>query len=132
MDLPLRMQGGTTLVGLYLNELVTRLCPRDDPHPGIYAAYRQTLTRLVAGEPAGWTLRRFERDLLAELGYALALDVRADSGEALIPRPGTATSPKMDYGPRPPSFRRPCWGPICWPWPKTVRPMPMASCACAA
>ena len=84
-DRPLRMQGGTILVGLYLNELVTRLCPRDDPHPGIYATYRQTLVRLVAGEPAGWTLRRFERDLLAELGYALALDVSADSGERLDP-----------------------------------------------
>ncbi len=85
MDRPLRLQGDTVLVGLYLNELVTRLCPRDDPQPGLFTAYRQTLGRLAAGEAPGWTLRRFERDLLAELGYALQLDSQADSGEPLDP-----------------------------------------------
>lgn len=85
VDAPLRLRGDSTLVGLYLNELVTRLCPRDDPQPGLFEAYRQTLQRLAGGEPAGWTLRRFERDLLAALGYALQLEGLAGSGEALDP-----------------------------------------------
>ncbi|MHC1479890.1 DNA repair protein RecO [Frateuria aurantia] len=85
LDRPVRIQGDIALVGLYLNELVIRLCPRDDPQPGLFGAYRQTLHRLAAAEPAGWTLRRFERDLLAELGYALQLECRADDGEPLDP-----------------------------------------------
>jgi DNA repair protein RecO (recombination protein O) len=80
---PLRLSGDAGMAGLYVNELVVRLTERQDPHPALYAAYAQTLSRLAVGESLGWHLRRFERDLLAELGYALQLDGDADSGEAL-------------------------------------------------
>lgn len=72
------LQGDALLCALYLNELVLRLVPRADPHPALFAAYLETLASLAQGEVLAWTLRRFERDLLAQLGYGLVLDTRAD------------------------------------------------------
>jgi DNA repair protein RecO (recombination protein O) len=81
--LPLRLSGDAGLAGLYINELVVRLTERQDSHSSLYMAYAQTLSRLAAGKSLGWQLRRFERDLLAALGYALQLEGDADSGEPL-------------------------------------------------
>jgi DNA repair protein RecO (recombination protein O) len=82
---PLRLTGDAALAGLYINELVVRLTERQDPHSTLYATYAQTLDRLSTGESLSWQLRRFERDLLASLGYAMQLDDEADSGEPLRP-----------------------------------------------
>ncbi len=84
--LPLRLSGNAGLAGLYLNELVVRLTGRQDPHPALFEAYAQTLPRLAAAESPGWQLRRFERDLLAAIGYALQLEFDADGGEPLDPQ----------------------------------------------
>jgi DNA repair protein RecO (recombination protein O) len=73
------------LAGLYLNELMVRLTARDDPLPVLYEAYARTVGRLSAGEPTAWTLRRFERDLLQAIGYALPLQHEVQSGAALDP-----------------------------------------------
>jgi DNA repair protein RecO (recombination protein O) len=81
---PWRLLGDAGLAGLYINELVVRLTERQDPHPELYAAYAQTLVRMAHEPPLAWQLRRFERDLLAALGYALQLDEDADSGESLL------------------------------------------------
>jgi DNA repair protein RecO (recombination protein O) len=81
---PLRLVGDQGLAGLYINELVVRLTERQDPHAELYAAYAQTLERMVHEQPLAWQLRRFERDLLATLGYALQLEEDADSGEPLL------------------------------------------------
>lgn len=80
---PLRLTGDAGLAGLYINELVVRLTERQDPHPSLYAAYAQTLVRMAGEQPLAWQLRRFERDLLGALGYALQLDDEADSGESI-------------------------------------------------
>ncbi len=84
---------------MYLAELVLRLTARGDPHPAIFAAYAQCLQRLAANEHEAWTLRRFERDLFAELGYALVLDTEADHATALDPDAEYAYHP--DSGPLP-------------------------------
>jgi len=83
---PLRLTGDIALSGLYLNELVVRMTGRQDPHPPLFEAYARTLTRLADGEPAGWTLRRFERDLLEAIGYGLQLHHEAESGGPLDPQ----------------------------------------------
>jgi DNA repair protein RecO (recombination protein O) len=80
---PWRLAGDAGLAGLYVNELVVRLTERQDPHPELYAAYAQTLARMARESSLAWQLRRFERDLLASLGYALQLDGDADSHEPL-------------------------------------------------
>jgi DNA repair protein RecO (recombination protein O) len=79
----LPVAGEALLCALYLNELIVRLVPRNDPHADIFAAYLDTLARLAQGHPPAWTLRRFERDLLRQLGYGLLLDTQADTGEAI-------------------------------------------------
>ncbi len=82
MPLP---SGSALLCGFYLNELLLKLLPREDPHPRLYAAYRDALGELAAGAVQAPVLRRFELALMAELGYALQLTADADTGEAIDP-----------------------------------------------
>ncbi|WP_395681153.1 DNA repair protein RecO [Dokdonella sp.] len=86
---PFALSGEALLSAIYLNELVLRLSGRGDPHPAAFGAYADCLARLATGTGIGWTLRRFERDLLADLGYALLLD-RCATGDAI--------EPHADYG----------------------------------
>lgn len=81
----IRLTGDAGMAGLYLNELVVRLTGRQDPNPELFGHYERTLARMADGEPLGWTLRRFERDMMDALGYALQLDVDASSGDAIDP-----------------------------------------------
>jgi DNA repair protein RecO (recombination protein O) len=69
---PLAGQG--LMCGFYLNELVLRLLPRDDPHERLFDAYAESLQQLARAEPYPAVLRGFEKRLLAELGYAPLLD----------------------------------------------------------
>jgi len=62
--------GGPGLMSAwYMNELLLRLLPREDGHPGLFDAYAHALARLAAGERAAGALRRFEWTLLRETGY---------------------------------------------------------------
>ncbi|MGH8042735.1 MAG: DNA repair protein RecO [Rudaea sp.] len=79
----LPLSGEALLCALYLNELVVRLAPRHDPHPALFTDYLEALTRLAHGAAPAWSLRRFERDLLAHIGYGLLLDVEAETGTPL-------------------------------------------------
>ncbi len=85
VGVPLQVNRDAALAGLYLNELVVRLTGRDDPYPQLFDAYAQTLRRLDRNEPLAWTLRRFERDLLDAIGYALPLQFEAHTGEPVEP-----------------------------------------------
>ncbi|HEX4871235.1 MAG TPA: DNA repair protein RecO [Nevskiaceae bacterium] len=67
---PLPLQGEALFCAWYLNELLLRLLPRQDPHPRLFEAYGEALAALGAG-PLEPPLRRFELDLLDELGYGL-------------------------------------------------------------
>jgi DNA repair protein RecO (recombination protein O) len=69
---PLAGQG--LMCGFYLNELVLRLLPRDDPHERLFDAYAEALGQLSRAEPYPAVLRGFEKRLLAELGYAPLLE----------------------------------------------------------
>ncbi|MDR3393591.1 MAG: DNA repair protein RecO [Parasulfuritortus sp.] len=80
----LRLQGDALMCGFYLNELLLKLLPADDPHERLYDRYAETLATLSAGAVAEPVLRRFELDLLSELGYAQTLSHDAE-GERLQP-----------------------------------------------
>jgi len=71
------------LIGYYLNELLLRLLPREDPHPALFDAYHEMLAHLAAGVVVEGELRRFEYILLRELGYAPTLDKLADGSPVL-------------------------------------------------
>lgn len=81
---PPPLSGRRLFAGLYLNELLYRLLPRWDPHPRLFERYAESLAELAASPRPGWALLRFERDLLAELGYALRLE-RDDRGRPIDP-----------------------------------------------
>ncbi|HEX8963396.1 MAG TPA: DNA repair protein RecO [Rhodocyclaceae bacterium] len=78
--LPL-LTGKCLLLGYYLNELLLKLLPREDAHAVLFDAYGDALTALSRGAAEAAELRRFEKILLRELGYGLALDREAGSGE---------------------------------------------------
>src|SRR5690606_16483248 len=63
------LSGRALMSGWYMNELLLRLLPREDPHPGLYDAYDAALKALAGGGSAASALRRFEWTLLEETGY---------------------------------------------------------------
>ena len=83
------LSGIGLMCGFYINELLLRLLPRDDPHEALFEAYGTALARLAesaarAGAHSS-VLRGFERRMLAELGYAPVLDRDAGNGSAIEP-----------------------------------------------
>jgi DNA repair protein RecO (recombination protein O) len=67
------MVGDALFSGLYLNELIIRVLPAEDPHPALFEHYAATLQALAAGRPIEPLLRSFEWRLLSDLGYGFAL-----------------------------------------------------------
>jgi DNA repair protein RecO (recombination protein O) len=55
----------------YMNELLLRLLPREDPHAVLFDAYDAALAQLAQGSSAAGALRRFEWILLTETGYGV-------------------------------------------------------------
>jgi DNA repair protein RecO (recombination protein O) len=80
-----RLRGEALLCGFYLNELLLRLLPREDPHDALLGRYREALQQLASRGDSGPALRSFERALLKELGYAVALERDSANGSAIDP-----------------------------------------------
>ncbi|MET0755059.1 MAG: DNA repair protein RecO, partial [Pseudoxanthomonas sp.] len=59
LDAAPRLAGEAMLAAFYINELVMRLAPRQDPHGDLYRIYGQMRARLGSGEALAWNLRRF-------------------------------------------------------------------------
>ncbi|HUW38977.1 MAG TPA: DNA repair protein RecO [Rhodocyclaceae bacterium] len=89
--------GAALMLGYYLNELLLKLLPREDAHPALFEAYAASLQALARGEPHESRLRLFEKTLLKELGYGLALERDALSGQPV--RIGTSYRYLAERGP---------------------------------
>ncbi len=74
------LRGLSLICGFYLNELLLKLLPREDPHEQLFEAYAAALAQLPGTTDHAAVLRRFERVLLRELGYGLVLEQEADAG----------------------------------------------------
>ena len=68
-----QLTGLPLICGFYLNELMLKLTARDDPHERLYLDYEAALAALRDGLAPCPVLRRFERRMLADLGYGLLL-----------------------------------------------------------
>jgi DNA repair protein RecO (recombination protein O) len=79
------LRGEALLCGFYLNELLLRLLPREDPHDALFSRYSETLPRLALESGSAPALRSFERALLKELGYAMTLERDSANGSAIDP-----------------------------------------------
>lgn len=76
--------GNALAAGFYLNELLLRLLPREDPHPELFSSYREALLELE-GSRLEEALRLFERELLSALGFGLELELEVLLQEPLQP-----------------------------------------------
>jgi len=65
------LQGEKLYCGFYLNELLLRVLPGNDPQTNIYPAYAQCLGELASSGSHETALRKFELTLLSVLGYGL-------------------------------------------------------------
>ena len=93
------LRGKALYSAFYLNELLIRLLARHDPHPVLFSAYSSSLQVLGQGGDVEAVLRRFEINLLQELGYGLQLDFDVETGEAL--GPDTLYDYHLESGPVP-------------------------------
>lgn len=80
---PRVFRGEALLSAMYVNELLVRLTARNDPHSTLFDRYGGLLDELMDAGSLAWSLRCFERDLLEAIGYALQLDVAADTGQPI-------------------------------------------------
>ncbi len=80
--IPNLLGGEALFSGLYLNELLIRLLPAEDPNPAIFQHYAMTVLGLAEGRAIEPLLRSFEWRLLDELGYGFALDLDSE-GQAI-------------------------------------------------
>ena len=85
----LMLRGHALMCGFYLNELLLRLLPEGDAHETLFDHYTVALADLNETGEVEPILRRFELDLLSELGYAQSLGHLADGG---------AIDPEARYG----------------------------------
>ncbi|MCR4510467.1 DNA repair protein RecO [Pseudomonas sp. GLN_6] len=81
--IPNLLVGEALFSGLYLNELLIRLLPAEDPHPAIFQHYAMTVLALAEGRTLEPLLRSFEWRLLDELGYGFALDLDSE-GQPIV------------------------------------------------
>ena len=65
------LHGKSLMSAWYMNELIMRMLPGEDPHPQLYTAYSNALRQLASGSRATGSLRQFEWTLLQETGYGL-------------------------------------------------------------
>lgn len=77
------LSGMPLLCGFYLNELLLKLLARDDPHEALFDYYHATLSDLAQpeGNHLERILRRFERHLLSEIGYAATFHEEAETAQ---------------------------------------------------
>ncbi len=78
---PIRLSGRALWCGLYANELLLRMLPRDDPEPELFEAYRKLLPSLANRQRQGPALRTFEVALLGILGLLPELGFSTDQGQ---------------------------------------------------
>lgn len=81
-----QLKGLGLICGFYLNELLLKFLAREDPHEDLFVVYHEAVLALANSSQPEATLRRFEKHLLKELGYAISLDREADTGRQVDPQ----------------------------------------------
>ncbi|MEE8056292.1 MAG: DNA repair protein RecO [Pseudomonadales bacterium] len=76
---PLALVGPRLFSAIYVNELLTRLLQHYDNNPELYSLYQCALQGLLQEELIDVVLRRFELQLLDDLGYGIDLTVELDT-----------------------------------------------------
>ncbi|MDP2226398.1 MAG: DNA repair protein RecO [Moraxellaceae bacterium] len=80
----LQLTGTPLFSGFYLNELLSRLLPREEVQIGLFSVYAEALGLLAEGKMIEPLLRRFEHDLLEVLGFGIDFGCEG-TGEPIQP-----------------------------------------------
>lgn len=92
------LSGRALMSAWYMNELLLRLLPREDPHPALFDQYKVALQALTLGQQsAALTLRRFEWLLLQETGYGLDVATPDFNDPDLEPQLRQQLRRRIDY-----------------------------------
>ena len=78
------LHGQRLAAGFYVLELLVRLLQEGDAHPSLYRLSHAVLSAMADGLPLAPLLRRFEHELLSELGFGVDFSCDLD-GEPLNP-----------------------------------------------
>lgn len=79
----INLSGKQVMSAYYINELLQRLMIAHDPHPELFEIYQTTLESF-SDENEELVLRRFEKNLLIEIGYGLNLNTEVESGASIL------------------------------------------------
>ena len=76
-----KLKGISLYCGFYINELIGYLLYKNDPHPEVYAEYKQCLALMTKTQETEQILRFFELNLIEYIGYGfqLTLDIKTDA-----------------------------------------------------
>lgn len=80
------LSGLPLLCGFYMNELLMKLLPKDEPTGVLFAVYFKSISRLAKmkeKEAVETILREFELTLLSELGYGFNLQYEYATGKEI-------------------------------------------------
>lgn len=91
-----KLLGRKMVLGLYINELVVRLCEQEEPLSDLFRYYDEALLRLHEAKEREeeWILRQFECQLIRDLGYGVDLSYTAETKEPIVPEGQYAYDPE--------------------------------------
>lgn len=102
MCLPLA--GVSLFSAFYLNELLTRLLPKEERQTALFVRYVETLVALSEAQAPAPLLRHFECLLLEVLGYAIDFGHDSESGEPVLGHQYYGFHPERGFFPTSPSM----------------------------
>jgi len=79
------LKGIPLYCGFYINELVSYLLHKNDPHPEVYIEYQECLTLLACSHNTEQILRFFELNLIECIGYGYQLSVDVKTENQVVP-----------------------------------------------
>ena len=82
---------------LYVNELLTKLLPKDAAHEDLFLLYESFLLKIHSGENIELTLRSFELDMLEMLGYGLDFENEIDKNQSIDPKKNYSFIPQRGF-----------------------------------
>jgi len=78
------LHGEKIYIGLYLNELLVRLLPEYVPHENLFDRYSDLIAQLASNADPEPLLRRFELQLLEEIGYGFDMTTELAENRPII------------------------------------------------
>ncbi|MDI1301046.1 MAG: DNA repair protein RecO [bacterium] len=93
----LMLKGTALFSAFYLNEILIRLLPREEPQQALFVAYADALGQLAENADPAALLRTFECGLLDSLGYGIDFMHDSDSGETVSASCGYDFHPERGF-----------------------------------